>query len=206
MNTFTIEGFKHITAEGIVEFWQFLGTKGTVDLVFDMQPRTKVNALMQSANFDMDAHIKTNFPTDQYDDVSTELFDELLETITTLEYCFVYDVYSIDFKGRSIHNLDAIPTSDTWSPNVYLPVTCMETFQNMDEVAGFCMDNFSAENDIGEITVQVNAYIDADDSSDGQEPQSFEYRITGAGDCNILTEIVDTFIEWGYEVTFIRTK
>lgn len=208
MNAFTMEGFNHISAEGVIEFWQLLQTQGTIDLLWDMQPKTKINALMQSENFDMDAHIKTNYcdhdsKVYNYDDICAEMLDEMLETVITLEYCFIYDVYSIDFKGRSFKNLDSIHESTVWSPNVYLPLTAMETFQTMDEMAGFAMEHIS---EIGEFTVRVNADIDADNSSDCQEPQSFEYRITGAGDHHVLEDIVKALLEWGYAVTFTRIR
>lgn len=213
MSEFTMEGFNHISAEGVIEFWQLLQTQGTIDLLWDMQPKTKINALMQSENFDMDAHIKTNYCDHDgvvynYDDICADMLDEMLETIITLEYSFIYDVYNIDFKGRSLKNLDSIPESTVWSPNVYLPITTPDYFicHTMDEVAAYCMDHFTQESDIGEATFLVNAYIDSEDSSDGQETQAFNYRVTGAGDCNILTELVDKLIEWGYTMTFTRIK
>jgi hypothetical protein len=119
-----MSGFNYISAEGVIEFWQLLHQQGTIDLLQDMKPKTKINALMQSENFDLDAHIKTNYMGQDYDDVVAEMLDEVVETIITLECCFIFGMCGVDFKGRSFKNLDSIPESAIWSPSVYLPLTC----------------------------------------------------------------------------------
>jgi hypothetical protein len=199
MSEFRTEGFKYIKDSGIIEFVNLLQQQGTIDLLWDMQPKTKINALMQSENFDMDAHIKTNYRDQDYDEVCTDMLDEMLETIITLEYCFIYDVYNIDFKGRSLHNLDKIPEAKVWSPNIYLPITAGPLFDSFDDFAGYCIEHLG--HDMEELTVRIDAKAE-EDSSDGQVTQSFEYKVTGAGDCNCLGDIVESLLGWDYIITY----
>ena len=202
MKEFTMEGFNHVEAGGIIAFWQLLQQQGTIDLLWDMQPKTKINALMQSSDFDMDAHIKTNYVGQDYDNICAEMLDEMLETIITLEYCFIYDVYNIDFNGRTFKNLDSILESTVWSPNVYPPITAGSIINSMEELTDYCMNTLTCDSGIGEVNVCVIADIDADTSSDGQESQSFNWCITGAGDNNTLSDIVESLEDYGYVVTF----
>jgi hypothetical protein len=200
MSEFTMEGFNHISADGIAEFWQLLHQQGTIDLLWDMQPKTKINALMQSENFDMDAHIKTNYCDHDsvvynYDEIVTDMLDELLETIITLEYCFIYDVYNIDFKGRSLKNLDAIPDPGVWSPNVYLPITAPEQVEFTDiftEFSQFCMEKTAEGYEVQTVVITGEP---VDEDGNGYVMQQFEWLITGAADFNALQDMIDCLTE-----------
>jgi hypothetical protein len=209
MKEFTMEGFNHISAEGVMEFWQLLQQQGTIDLLWDMQPKTKINALMQSANFDMDAHIKTNYCDHDsivynYDDICADMLDEMLETIITLEYCFIYDVYNIDFKGRSFKNLDSIPESTVWSPNVYLPLTGDRMFTDRAEMEKFVMDYFTMETTDYNLIVTVHA-VPAEDS-DYDVEQHIPFHITGACEFNLLMDFCNIFEGEFYNTTFTCNK
>jgi hypothetical protein len=190
-----IEGFNHVTAAGIAQLWQYFQMKGTIDMLYDMKPMDKINELMQSENFDMDAHIKTNYGDADYDEVVADMIDELLETIITLEYCFIYDVYSIDFRDKSIKHLDTIPVCDEWNPNVYLPIAKPELFEFHDihnEFAKFCADKCLEGYEI-QACVVTGESIDED--GNGYVSQSFEWLITGAADFNTLHHIIDLLTE-----------
>ena len=199
-NEFTIEGFNHVSAAGVAQLWQYLELKGAIDLLYDMKPMDKINELMQSENFDLDAHIKTNYcdhdsKVYNYDDIVAEFIDEMLETIITLEYCFIYDVYSIDFKGKSIKNLDAIPSCGEWNPNVYLPITTPEIFEFTDiynEFSKFCSEKCSEGYEVQACIVTGEPI---DDDGNGYTLQSFEWLITGAADFNALQDMIDCLTE-----------
>lgn len=200
MREFTITGFHHVTAAGMIDFWKLLEEKGSIDLLWDMQPNTKTNTLMQSENFDLDAHIKTNYcdhsgKVYNYDDILVELHDEMVDAITALEFAFTTNQTNMFFNGRSIENLDCIPSAEVWNPNVYYPITAGHTFTNFDDFAEYCM-NECANNEVF-VTIATGEPIDED--GDGHLAQTFEWRVTGAADCNILGELIDTLISWGYK-------
>ena len=197
---FKTEGFNHVPEAGIAQLWQYFKMKGAIDLLYDMKPMDKINEIMQSENFDMDAHIKTNYcdapgVVHDYDEIVLEFIDELMETIIILEYCFMFDVYSIDFKGKSIHHLDSIPECDEWNPNVYLPITAPEQFEFTDiyhEFSSFCMDK-TAEGYNIQACIITGEPVDED--GNGYVSQSFEWLITGAADFNALQDMIDCLTE-----------
>jgi hypothetical protein len=201
MREFKVTGFHHVTVAGMMEFWRLLEENGTVCLLWDMKPNAKVNALMQSENFDLDAHIKTNYVGHDYDEILLELHDEMIDAITALEFAFTTNQTTIHFNGRSIENLDCVPSADVWSPNIYLPLTVMKTFQTITELGQYCCNSLCE----GSKTIQATVGVNACNNTDGEPtvPQSITYNINCAADFKVLESIVDIWEAEGfYEFTF----
>lgn len=206
---FKTEGFNHVPEVGIAQLWQYFQMKGAIDLLYDMKPMDKINEIMQSENFDMDAHIKTNYcdndgQVPDYDDIVMEFIDELMETIIILEYCYMFDVYSIDFKGKSIHHLDSIPECDEWNPNVYLPITGDRLFTSQQDLEKFVMDYFTPETSDYDMIITITAHPAED--SDYDCDQVIPFRITGACEYNLMLDLCRILEGEGYVLVFTCNK
>jgi hypothetical protein len=198
---FKMTGFYHVKETGIIEFWQLLNEKGTIDLLWDMKPETKTNALMQSEDFDLDAHIKTNYQHEDYDTILTELHDEMIDAITALEFCFTTNQTHIEFNGRSFKNLDCIKSTDVWNPNVYYPVSAGHTFNKFDDFEAYCMNTLCGPTDPGTIGVIITVYAVSEEED--LSTQMLDYTISGAADSNCLRNILQAYAGCGYKnITF----
>jgi hypothetical protein len=178
MSEFKMTGFYHVKEAGVIEFWQLLTEKGSTDLLWEMTPTTKINALMQSEDFDLDAHIKTNYQYEDYDTILTEIHDEMVDAITALEFCFATNQTSINFNGRSFENLDSIPEFDTWNPNIYYPIGSKREL-SIIELSHYCAETCH------ERTVNVTVKITGINVT-----QEFDFIITGAEEYNCLEDII----------------
>ena len=201
MSEFTMTGFYHVSKNGVIAFWQYLEQQGSLDLLYDMKPDAKINELMLSEAFDLDAHIKTNYPRENYDNILIEINDEMLDAITALEFCFATNQTQISFNGRSFENLDCIHSTDVWSPNYYL--NC-RSFHNIDDLGKYCMDTLCGPNDPGKVDITITLEgTDADTCSEELATQELNYTITGAADHNCLRNVIDAYKGWGYtDITF----
>ena len=206
---FKTEGFNHVPEAGIAQLWQYFQMKGSIDLLYDMKPMDKINEIMQSENFDMDAHIKTNYcdndgQVPDYDDIVLEFIDELMETIIILEYCYMFDVYSIDFKGKSIQNLNSIPECDEWNPNVYLPITGDRLFTSQQDMEKFVLDYFVPETSDYDMIITITAHPAED--SDYDCDQVIPFRVTGACEFNLMLDLCHILEGEGYILVFTCNK
>lgn len=180
-NAFKCEGFYHVTRDGMIEFWQLLNDHSTSELLYDIKPATKINALMQSQDFDLDAHIKTNFPTKCYDDMLYEIESEIAEAITALEFAFTTKQTKMHFNGRTIANIDAIPEYAKCNSNMYYPITTGVLYTTIDDLGVYCMDATCER----VVSVTVKAFTDETVN------QEFTFLVGGAQDFNILSAIID---------------
>jgi hypothetical protein len=195
-------GFNHIEGAGVIEFWQLLNMKGSIDLLWDMPAKVKINALMQSENFNMDAHIKTNYcdydsKVYNYDEVHAELHDEMIETITALEFCFATNTFSLQFNGRNLSNLNKIPEPTTWCPEIYYPISQPVEFTDIYKgFAQYCMEQ-TAKGHVIQATVVTGEPVD--EEGNGNIAQEFTWKITGAADFNALQDMINDLTEhFGY--------
>lgn len=191
-NMFKMTGFYHVKEAGVIEFWQLLQEKGSIDLLWEMKPTTKTNALMQSEDFDLDAHIKTNYVNEDYDTILIEIHDEMIDAITALEFCFATNQTSIQFNGRSFENLDCIPEADTWNPNVYYPIGSKREL-SLSELSRYCAETCHER----EVEVIVTAH-------GPNVVQNFKFIIGGAEEFNCLEELIVVLQEHDHD-EFIYT-
>jgi hypothetical protein len=201
---FVMHGFKHVTYAGICAFWCLLEEKGSIDLLWDMKPTTKTDTLMCTENFNLDTHIKMNYCDHDsivysYDDILTEIHDEMIGAITILEFCFNTQTFDMQINGREFIGLDKIKLSDTWSPNVYYPLPTEYRFKDFDSMSEYCCNSLCEEGGLTEVNIRVETGVPHDPDGSAHIAQIFTWKITGAMDCNILGYVVDTLEDNGYD-------
>lgn len=214
-------GFFHITAHTLFKVLEELIVEGTCYLAYD-----NPQSFIQEKIYELQPEVKAlHNSKDKEDDERWQTCDfELIEASVGLMamrlacteklfWCSACGKISSDSfactHGKDLHyGIDFTSLHDDMYDEHNTPLdssNCeIPEFKSMDELAVYCIENIGSKFD--ELTVRVNAEINADDSSDGQYPQSFEYRITGAGDHHVLEAMVKALQGWGYTVTFKHIK
>ena len=80
------------------------------------------------------------------------------------------------------------------------PIVEPVVFKELYELSLFVSDYILEH---GEVFVRVVADITDDYNDDGQMPQSLEFRVTGAGDFQVLTDVSQALIDWGYSLLYV---
>jgi len=206
---FKISGFHYVTAAGMMEFWQLLEEKGSIDLLWDMKPITKINALMQSENFDTGDYVVDHIASatcneSTYDDIMFELNDEMIDAITALEFAFTTNQTAMHFNGRSIENLDCIPSTNVWNPNVYYPITGDRIFTDRADMEKFVSDYFTIDTTDYDVVITITAHPVEDGDYDCD--QVIPFHITGACEYNLMMDLCNILDGEGYILVFTCNK
>lgn len=180
-------GFKHVTAAGAQDFVDMLSSEGSIGLMWDLTSQYCVDVLMQTENFNPLEYCKKL--NGDVDAAMVELHEELCDARFSLTYAFSQSLSAVECpaSGRSFRDI-------VW----LLRAPCV--FNDLDDLAKFVAANIEEH---GEIFVRLVADISADDSTDGQEPQSLEFRLSGAGDFQVLEDVSKALTNWGYSITYV---
>lgn len=191
---FTMNGFKHITAEGVANFWGMMDSWGTIGMLWDIPNQARQDALMLTKDFNMTTYIKektvSEVGTEVFDDMMTELHEELVDARFALEYAFSAGLHDVicHMGERSFNNLHELPGSDVWQQTTWYPMVEPEVFTDIyGAFAEYCQEK--TVDHVVEATICTGHSKDID--GNGYTPQELTFCITGAGDFNALQEIVD---------------
>jgi hypothetical protein len=195
--TFEMVGFKHVTVEGVANYWSYLDSNGTIAMLWDLKNQDRMDNLMMKDNFNMTTYItdkwnvEVNSPL--FDDIMMELHEDLVDARFALEYAYSSGKKDVDcMSGKYFRNLDKLPESAVWNPPSYYPQAEPVIFTDISgEFAEYCQEQ--TVNHVVEATICTGHSGDVDGS--GYTPQELTWSITGAADFNAFQDIVDSLFQ-----------
>ena len=183
-------GFKYVTTAGMTMLMKLLTHEGSAALLNAYSNKAMVNTLMLTPNFNITAYCwHKGSSVVEVENLRKAVHAEILDALFGIVFAFTQgmDCITCPAGERSISGLTWVPTPET-------------VLNTLAEVSAYAQEAIS---EADEIFVRVVADITADDSTDGQEPQSLEFRLSGAGDFQVLEAVVSALLGWGYKLKYI---
>jgi hypothetical protein len=200
---FEMVGFKHVTVEGVANYWTYMDSNGTVGMLWDCTNQERIDMLMLKGNFNMTTYITDKWNVEVgsplFEDIMLELHDELVDARFALEYAYSAGFNDVDCMGftRYFRNLNALPQSEEWNPKSYYPQSIPTEFICHADLEAYAIEE----------TVKRSFYVTVTATSEEyEEIQKFDFFITGANACNCLGAIDDALRGHDYETIVYTVK